>query len=62
MHWEGFIEVAEPEGRGKAAEHQTNQFWGFSPSNASSQGEGADEHNNLLDWKRNLLIWRIQFP
>lgn len=41
---------------------KTNQFWVFSPSNASSQGEGADEHNNLLDWKRNLLIWRIQFP
>lgn len=41
---------------------KTNQFWVFSPSKASSQGEGADEHNNLLDWKRNLLIWRIQFP
>lgn len=62
MHGKGFIKMAEPEGKRRAAKHRTRQIgFGlfFSLSNADSQDAGPDERRVLLDLKRNLLIWRI---
>ena len=64
MHGEGFIKMAEPEGK-RAAKHRTRRTGlrlFLSLSNADSRDAGADEQRVLFDLKGNLLVWRIGVP